>query len=264
MTAGRDQQSAPGRRLRRILLPLLALPLLLLGLTALVLSAPSGVLSRLLDRTDADLRLLQPAGRLYSGSGQLVVDGTAAGRLHWRLQPGALLQARIQLRLQLDGPDHEFGGHARLTPTGLRVHDARGMIGNGGLQTLLQPYDIHPAGEIRLTDLAFRLDAGGQLQDAHGDLDWTGGWVSYQLGGQQWHADFPPLQARLRQPDAGDPELTVTDDQARELLDLHLDQAGWAHLRVRYRFIAMAGFPWPDGPPPDTVLIELSEQLWQR
>jgi hypothetical protein len=41
-----------------------------------------------------------------------------------------------------------------------------------------------------------------------------------------------------------------------------LDADGWAQLRVRHRFVALAGFPWPENPAPDTVVVELAEQLY--
>ena len=55
---------------------------------------------------------------------------------------------------------------------------------------------------------------------------------------------------------------SVREPAGAELLDVALDAEGWAQLRVRYRFVALAGFPWPESPAPDTVVVELAEQLY--
>lgn len=240
---------------------LVAVMALLGMLLTMVLFAPAGAVTRVLDSTGSEIRLWRPSGRLHAGSGELVQSGESLGRLQWQLEPAALLRGALQARITLTGPEHALTGHARLTLAGLWVEQAQGTLSAGGLQTLLNPYDIYPGGEITLHGLRFELAGDGKVRNAHGDLEWSGGPVAYVLAGQRWHADFPPLQAQLRQQAEAEPRLEVLDDRNQPLLDLTLDATGWAHLRVRYRFIELAGFPWPDGPPPDTVLIELSEKI---
>jgi hypothetical protein len=95
---------------------------------------------------------------------------------------------------------------------------------------------------------------------AAADARWSGGPVRYQLGGRSWFAEFPPLDAELEATD-GQPRLLVHHPGGQDLLDVRVDGAGWAHLRVRYGFVRLAAFPWPDPPADDAVVIEISEQI---
>ena len=231
------------------------------ALLALLLFAPAGAVDLALERSDADARLYAPSGSVRSGSGDLFVDGQDLGRLHWRVQPGSLLRGRLDVEFTLQAVAHRLDGLASLHANReLSVSGVSGHLDEGGLRALLAPYDIHPSGRLSVHSGHLRV-LDETVVEAFADGHWTGGFVRYFLAGQGWTTELPPLDARLRLRD-GDPVLMIDDPAGARLLDIVVDTAGWAHLSIRYRFIAMAGFPWPDAPDPDTVLLEISERVF--
>lgn len=250
---------AQSGRLPTPLLALFAVVGLILGLFVLLLFTPAGVIKMALERSSAEARLLAPSGRVHRGSGQLLIGNQNLGEVSWQLRAGALWRGRLEVDLSLRGPGYQAVGQGRLSPNRQSITGIEGRLDETALRALLAPYEIYPSGHLTFTE--GQLTAQRQvLTDAHGDGHWSGGFVRYFLAGQGWSVTFPPLDARLRLVD-GQPLLVVLDPAGHELLDLRLDLEGWAHLRVRYRFVAMAGFPWPDGPAPDTILFELSERV---
>lgn len=251
------------RQRGRLPLPLLipaAILLVLAALLALVLFAPAGAVAMVLERSGAEVRLATASGRIHRGSAQVLLGRENLGRLHWRLEPSGLLRGSLSYALELEAPDHRASARARLSPSGASMEALEGVVEERGLRALLAPYDIHPSGRLTFTSGRAHVNRHG-LEAVNGDAHWTGGFVRYFLAGQGWTTEFPPLDARLRLEDER-PVLVVLDPQGDALLDLRLELDGWAHLRIRYRFIALAGFPWPDGPPPDRILIELSERVF--
>lgn len=246
----------------RLPTPVVALLILLaltLGLFVLLLLSPAGVISMGLERSGAEARLLAPSGRIHRGRGQLLIEQRNWGEVSWQLQPAGLLRGRLEVDFSIEGQGYEAEAKARIGLGRQIITGIEGELTESGLRGLLEPYDIHPSGHFTLS--AGHLEAQrDRLAAVNGDGHWTGGFVRYFLAGQGWTVEFPPLDARLRLVD-GQPLLVVLDPAGDELLDVRLDLEGWAHLRIRYRFISMAGFPWPDGPAPDTILIELSERV---
>lgn len=253
-------QRGPVARGRR---PSWRLPLafgVLAFLVLAVVTAPAGVVARVVPMADARIALLAPAGRLWSGSAELVFEGRTLGRLQWTLVPTLLLRGRLGADLELNAPGHAARARAAV---GLRqrvwLDQASAELEESALREILRPYNIFPAGRLLLRDGAAVIE-GQQLRTASASATWTGGPVRYVLAGQSWFATFPPLDAELEAVD-GAPLLVIRDPDAAEVLDVRVDGEGWAHLRVRYRLVAMAGFPWPDPPAPDTIVVEISEQI---
>lgn len=225
-----------------------------------VATAPAGVVTRVVPMFEPRVTLLAPAGRLWSGSAELIFDGRDLGRLQWTLAPGLLARARLGADLVLDAPGHAARGRAAVGMGGrVQLDEVTAALEEPALRDILGPYNIFPAGRILLRDGAASI-AGQQLQTASASATWTGGPVRYLLAGQSWFATFPPLDAELDAVD-GAPLLVIRDPDGAEVLDVRIDGEGWAHLRVRYRLVAMAGFPWPDPPAQDTIVLEISEQI---
>jgi len=253
---------ATGQQQGRLPTPLLALLLVLgltIGLLVLLLFTPAGVINMVLERSAADARLLAPSGRVHRGSGQLLIENQNWGKVSWQLRAGGLLRGRLEVDLTLDGAGYEALGQAHLGLGRQHLTGIEGQLTEPALRALLAPYDIYPSGDFTVTEGHLTAQRNA-LTAVHGDGHWSGGFVRYFLAGQGWTVAFPPLDARLRLID-GQPLLVVLDPAGNELLDVRLDLDGWAHLRIRYRFVAMAGFPWPDGPEADTILFELSERV---
>lgn len=250
-----DGTEAPRRRRW----PLIALALAAFLVVA-VAGAPAGLLARLVHGQTDQVRLLAPSGGVWDGSADLVVEGRDLGRLHWVLTPASLLQARAGAAVTLSHPDHRARARLALSLDGtLHVDDLDVTVDEAGLDALLRPYAIEPSGSVAIGPGRLRA-RDGRLVDADVEAHWSGGAVRYRLGGQTFFADLPPLEARLA-PREGIPTLELVDPTGAPLLDARLRADGWVDLRMRYRMAALAGFPWPDPPAPDVIVLELSEQV---
>ncbi|HSG88904.1 MAG TPA: type II secretion system protein N [Pseudomonadales bacterium] len=233
---------------------------LLAFLIVILVTAPAGVVARAVALATPQVRLLAPSGSLWHGSADLFVDARPCGRLAWEVRPGRLLQARLAADARLEAPGHVLTGRVALAPDGsLELSGLAGRVDERTLGAVLAPYDIDPAGEIVLTD-GDAVVRDRRLVSASAHARWSGGAVRYRLAGQNWFATFPPLDAHLDARD-GEPLLVIRDPQQADILDLRIDGDGWAHLRMRYRLAMLAGFPWPDPPTPDTIVVEVSEQI---
>lgn len=249
-----------GTRVLRIVLVVLGLFLVLPA--TLLLTAPAGLASRIAAASAPELRLFAPSGRLLDGSADLVVEGRALGRLAWQIEALALLAGRLDADLSIEAPGHSARAGLSLFPSGnFRMRTLEAEIREETLDAFLRPYAIEPSGRIEVpTGTASGQLAERRVTEADAEAHWSGGLVRYRLGGGNWVASFPPLSARLRMRD-GAPVLVVADPAGDELLDVALRADGWADLRVRYRLVALAGYPWPDPPAPDVIVVEISEQL---
>lgn len=253
-------ESSVPRPLRRRLL-WLGIPAFLL---LLVIGLPAGLAVRVAGTLDPRIELTLPRGSFWSGRARLHFDGRALGTLDWAFAPGALTRGRLGVDLTLTDPGHDASGRITLAADGrLRGSGIDVLVREAGLEALLAPYAIRPSGRVEMEDARFeaRLGSdGARLVEADAEARWSGGPVRYRLGGRNWFAEFPPLDAGLEAAD-GQPRLVVRDRSGQDLLDVRLDGAGWAHLRLRYGFVHLAGFPWPDPPADDAVVVEISEQI---
>jgi len=238
----------------------LVLAALLAFLVALLALAPAGAVKLALAHGDAPVRLVHPEGRLWSGAGALYLRDVDLGRLRWRLTPAALLTGRLGAALSLEASGHHLEGRAALGARTLTLSALQGVVRETTIDRVLNPYAIDVGGELRIRQGALRA-RGTRVVAARGIGHWSGGRVRYRLGGELYTQTLPPLTGTLSERD-GRPMLEVTDESGRALLDVTLVREGWAKLRVRYRFVALAGFPWPSHPAPETVVLELEEKLF--
>jgi hypothetical protein len=230
-------------------------------LVAVVAGAPAGLVARVVAGADERVRLLDAAGSAFDGSARLLVEGRDLGRLAWTASAAALGSGRLGADLVLTGPDLVVRGRASVgADRALTVEDLVARVGEARLDAILRPYAIEPSGELRIGGPARLRVEAGRLTAAEGEGTWSGGPVRYRLGGQVFFADLPPLTATLATRD-GVPVAVVSDPAGAPLLDASLRTDGWVDLRMRYRMAALAGFPWPDPPAPDTIVLELSEQV---
>ena len=253
------RSNARGGALRTLLIVLMATVLLI---PALALFAPSGLAARLLTASDADARLVALSGRLGNGAADLFVEQRFLGRITWHLKPLHLFRGRAVADLRLEEAGHSIATRAALTYDGrVELSGTDVEIREATLDRFLRPYAIEPTGTLTIAGgHAHAQVETGRLLEAEAGAHWSGGQVRYDLGGSSFVAEFPALSADLGMED-GALLVVVTDPEGHGLLEIVLHTDGWADVRVRYRFVAMSGYPWSDPPDPDLIVVEISEQV---
>lgn len=124
--------------------------------------------TRLRDASDGRLRIAEAEGTLWSGTGQLEVHdpvGRAgfAKRLAWRLQPGALLRARLAYEVELDAGSRSFPltiswSRIELANADISLPAAALGLGVPALAPLELTGDVH----LKVSSLSFAHSATGE------------------------------------------------------------------------------------------------------
>jgi len=130
--------------------------LVALGATAyllfLLLSSPATRLVPLLERQVPGLSLRAVTGSVFSGQAmQLVYQGVDFGQATWRFRPGALLQGRLEYRVDLTDPANPGHAHIGITPLGhVRGQDIEFLVPADRLVNQYSPWRIQTSGEMRV------------------------------------------------------------------------------------------------------------------
>lgn len=138
----------------------------------LISNAPAAwVVSHLNPRLSAvHASISDPSGGAWSGAGQLQVNGTALGRLHWDAAFWPLVTGHLDSRVRLQGSSIQAS--ARLDAGGktLRLED---LDGRADLQTLARLANLPPDAKGTLVAALSSLSLSGQgaLESAQGTID---------------------------------------------------------------------------------------------
>ncbi len=134
---------------------------------ALAWQAPAWLASDLLARqSQGRLQLEQPQGTIWSGRGRLVVQTPKGSQalveaMAWRVDPLALLAARLVLTLEADA---QPAGELHLWREGLEVKDLKLNLPASALAALPQLQPTQPTGSLRVDIPALRWGE----RDSHG------------------------------------------------------------------------------------------------
>lgn len=232
---------------------------LFLVLVFAVVMAPAGMVRTLLPE-DGALRILDPAGTIWSGGGDVFLAGQAAGHLEWRFDAAALTRGALGYDVRVSGSDHQLTGTVRLSPAAGTV-TLVGRAASAFANRWLAPYDIALSGDLEAQEVRLRVpyDLAASGGTASGSLTWTGGPIRYRLGGRSYAGSLPPLVAYL-----GDGLEAVVYPQGREtpLLRAELLGNGFVKIGVTQLLTDLAGNPWPGSHAAHDVVLEVEEQVF--
>ncbi len=233
------------------------------GVVFLLALIPARAVAPLAERVDG-LRFLGATGVWWNGQADVVVRGFAAGRLTWMLAPTALLDGRLGVNWRLRHANHDLSGSAAAGMDSFAA-TVTGRMEAATVNEALSFYRMHlggrfvvdTAGAPRGLALSY---ADGELATA-GVLRWSGGRTDYELAGQSYQAQMPPMAARLAT-EAGGPVLRAyMEGVAKPLLSARLDAEGWLHVGMSRRFAELAGNPWPGSGDADAVVLTVQEKV---
>jgi general secretion pathway protein N len=229
-------------------------------LVLLVVFAPASLLRTLFDRMPG-VALAGPAGTVWNGKGTLVVAGRELGQLAFRLRATDLLGGRIGYDIGLSGADLAVTG---IAAAGMGGYEATidGTVGAAALRDWLQRFDLDVPGTLQLQALHLSAPWQADIPQAAGEAQWSGGEVTYVLGGQRHRALLPALTGFLDS-SAGHPVMTVyAPGQPTPLMFCKITPDGVATVGITKQFTQLVGQPWVSGEPDHAVVLEVGEKLF--
>ncbi len=240
---------------------------LLVFVGAVVAFIPAGVVDRALDQTPY-IDMVEARGTVWRGSGQLLaLDGTPIGAATWVFEPASLLGLLPRYRWRLDQALAQLDGTAATRGDVLHL-TAAGDVAAALLNDWLRIYDITLTGDftLRVDALSWVL-AEAQLSSATGELTWTGGTVTYVMGGQIRQAQLPPMLAVLETQarDGATPanvQITAyaVGDETPLMIASQSDD-GYVKIGITKGFTKLLRNPWPGSDPDHTIVLEVEERL---
>ena len=218
--------------------------------------APAALLAVLIERLGG-ASLTATAGTLWSGSGALRLKGVGLGRLHWSFEPVTLMQLAPGYAWRLAGDGLNL--HGRMTFQGDAIKlSASGTVGTAAVNAGLATYDIRLGGGFSIEGLEATVTAG-RLQHLDGGGRWSGGVVSYALGGQSHTALLPPMRAEAQ----STPVRARAFAEAENTLLVHAEitDAGYVKIGITRRLLKLLNQPWAGGGADDEIVVSVEEAL---
>lgn len=229
----------------------------LLVIAFAVAFAPAGLSRLVLDRVD-NVSLLEPSGTLWAGQGQISVNGTPLGVLHWDLQAVTILSGALGYDFTLVGEDLNLRGSVRGDWDRAYSITATGRVGEAFVNQLMAPYDMVISGDLNLNES--RIDgAGGIPTAAAGTATWDGGLVQYTLSGRRSANTLPAMVAEL----GSGPEAVVRELHGQTpLLVAELQANGFAKVGLTKYLTILLNNPWPGSAAGDEVVLQVEEKVF--
>lgn len=232
-----------------------------LGVAFMPANALRGVLNQV-----PNVDLLNTRGTVWSGQGQILLDNGFASGFAWQFQPGSLLRLSPSANWQLTDPANPLQGELAWEDGGLNIV-ASGQVNATALQPTLDQFDISISGIFELNNTRLRLtDRAEKLQIealSESSVLWSGGMVSYVLGGQFEQLSLPPLIAQITsQGDQGLMIVVAKKDAVGTLFSLRLIDSGYVQVGVTRGFMRLMNYPWPGSQNDSDVVLEVEQPIF--
>lgn len=229
---------------------------ILVFLALVLVRMPAGIIQWFVP-DGSQARVLSPEGTLWTGNGELIVQGISTGVLSWSVRPVTLLKGKVGYDLSLAGAGTDID--ARLE-AGLASSEGaiNGTVQGAFVNRWLAPYYIELGGVFEIVDVSLTLE-GRSLTELAGRLTWDGGPIRYRLSGNVHNSALPPMTADLG---PGPVAVAYATGESTPLLQAALNGNGFARIGVTKYLTRILGQPWPGGDPDHAVVLEVEEQVF--
>ena len=219
--------------------------------------APAELLAVLIERLGG-ASLTATAGTLWSGSGALRLQGLGLGRLHWSFEPVTLMQLAPGCTWRLAGDSLDL--HGRMAFQGGAIElSARGTVAAAAVNPGLAAYDIRLDGGFDIERLDATVTAEG-LERLDGGGRWSGGAVSYALGGQSHTALLPPMRAEAQS--APVRAKAFAEAGSTLLMEAEIMDGGYVKIGITRRLLQLLNQPWAGGGAEDEIVVSVEEAIF--
>ena len=234
----------------------IALGILAFALFCIVL-APAGLLAVLIERLGG-VSLTATEGTLWSGSGALRLKGLGLGRLHWSFEPVTLMQFAPGYTWRLAGDGLDLHGRMAFQGDAIEL-SARGTVATAAVNPGLAAYDIRLDGGFNIEGLDATVTAEG-LQRLDGGGRWSGGVVSYALGGQSHTAPLPPMRAEAQSPPVR--ARAFAEAGSTLLIQAEIMDGGYVKIGITRRLLQLLNRPWAGSGADDEIVVSVEEAIF--
>ena len=219
--------------------------------------APAGLFAILIERFGG-ASLTATAGTIWSGSGALRLKGLGLGRLHWSFEPVTLAQLAPGYTWRLTGDGLNLRGRMAL-PTAAIELSASGEVAAAAVNTGLAAYDIRLDGTLDIEGLDATVTVGS-LKRLEGGGRWSGGAVSYALGGRSHTALLPPM--RLEAQSVPVKARGFAEAGNTLLIEAEIMEGGYVKIGVTRRLLQLLNQPWAGSGAADEIVVSVEEAVF--
>lgn len=208
------------------------------------------------------VKIQRVSGTLWHGQLQLQAPQAGLLDVDWQLNPLALLAARADLLLDVQGNGINLNTHALVSlDQQLTLSDTRGELSSALLQPMLRKGRANLSGDFEISGLNAQIDlTSRQIQQAEGRIVFSGGDVGFPVDGKPIQSTLPLLVGDLKR----EQEKTVLDintDEGLPIGQAFLQADGWGGVAIRRRFLDILGQKWPAQATEETVIFEVSQKI---
>lgn len=219
--------------------------------------APAGLFALLIERVGG-ASLAAAAGTVWSGRGALRFRDNALGQLQWSFEPASLAQLAPGYAWQLTGNGLDLHGGLAFRTDGVRL-SAQGAVAAEAVNAELATYGIRLDGRLDIESLDATLTGAG-LARLEGGGRWSGGAVSYPLGGRSHTALLPPMRAEAQS--APITAKAFAEESGTLLMQAEIIADGYAKIGVTRRLLQLLNQPWAGRGADDEIVISLEEAVF--
>lgn len=209
------------------------------------------------------IKVNQVSGRLWSGAAGFTFAGRPL-RLSWGLEMPAFRNLTLPLSFSLDSEQSTLNGRLALSWPDSANLAARGRVRVREFEDLIQRSGgAMLAGDVVIERLALEW-IDGEFGDGQGLARWSGGEVTWPMGGGVQSADFPPMEATLDAA-AGRMSLAILQQgESEPAANADVFPDGMLEIRVYKRMVDLAGQSWSGAAGPGDVIFRVRQPLLGR
>ena len=230
-----------------------------------IVRAPASLLERIVSiQPQSSIQFASYAGTLWQGSGTINLNGFLDSGLSWSIPLQDILKLNPKVLWTIEGVGLTLKGESILLYQEVKTI-AKGQINSTLLNNVFAPYDVLLDGDLLIKTISItnKVEENFEMTDLTGDLQWTGGPISYVLSQTPITVISPFFQLNLSNQPGGLIHATLdSPTHGYHLLTATLDPKGILKMQVSKGFTKIFGNEWPGRASDDQIILELEERIF--
>ena len=230
-----------------------------------ILRAPASLIERIVDnQLQSSIQFSSSAGTLWQGSGTISLNGFIDSDLSWSIPLQDILTLNPKVLWTIEGVGLNLKGESIVYPEVKTI--AKGQINSTLLNNVFAPYDVFLDGDLLIKTISItnNIEENFMIKSLTGDLQWTGGPISYVLSQTPITVISPFFQLNLSDQTGGLIHATLdSPTHGYHLLIATLNPTkGILKMQVSKGFTKIFGNEWPGSASDNQIVLELEERIF--